>query len=480
MLGFLFKIYLGRQIPTETLGSYSIALGVAMVFVTALTSGLPLVISRSVAGNQVSKNHHNSNKLVTSGLIISTILALFFVLCIVLVKPLFSLIFTDTDGYLILLSLIPFIVFSGVYSPIKGYLWGQEKYFEVSLVEFVEQIIKIIICFIIFLIFDINKSLPAGLSISIACALSTVLGFYFYKKSGGKFSNPKGYSKTLIKESLPLTLVRFVGSLLMPIVSIILPLRLMAGGYSNEQALSLIGICMGMTMPLLTIPSTIIGSLSMALIPQLSILNKQHNNFALNNQIKSSLLFTIISSFFILPIFIAIGEPISQFLFNNSQAGIILSKYAWVIIPTGIMQISTSILNSLGHEVYTFITYAIGGLVLFLGILLLPPVIGIESMLLSMGLNAVLVSLLNFYKIKKLTNFSASLVLKLIILCLITFGLTILCKQLFNLLIFVLPTFFSIAVCCMVIAVLYFLMLFVFNIIDYSYINMFKKRLKKE
>lgn len=450
-----------------------------MVFVTALSSGIPLIISRNVASNIVDNNQKASNKLVTSGLLISLIISTIFCIFIIFAKPLFMLIFTDANSYSIILTLIPFILFSGIYAPFKGYLWGKENYFGVSIVEFLEQILKIIICIILFVFFDLNISLPAGLSISFACALSTFVGIYFYKKEKGKFANPKGYIKPLIKSSFPLTFARFSGSLLMPLISVILPLRLMAGGFSNEQALSLIGIAMGMTMPILTIPSTIIGSLSMALIPQLSVLQKSDNSTGLKNQISSSILFTIVCTFFIVPIFIGIGEPICEFLFGNTFAGTLLTKYAWIVVPTGLMQISTSMLNSIGKEVYTFVTYAIGGIVLFASIIFLTPLLGIEAFLIGIGINGFLVSVLNIIKIKKCTNINVLLFRKIFLLIFIVLTLSLLSYYIYNVLIFVFPMFISIALTCCITALSYFVLLFIFNIISFEYIETLKGSVKK-
>lgn len=480
MLGFVFKIYLSRQISTSVLGAYTVALSVSMVFVTILSSGLPLVISRNVAGNSVGGDNKKSHSYVSAGLVLTLILSLVICLVIGFGKNLFSVFFTDNSSYTILLTLIPFIVFSGIYAPFRGYLWGKERYFEVSVVEFIEQIIKIIICVILFSFSSINSILPAGLSISLACALSTFLGYIFYKKENGRFYRPQDAFVPLVKSTLPLTSVRFVGSLLTPLISIVLPLRLIAGGFSNEQALSCIGIAMGMTMPILNVPSTIVGSLSMALIPQLSMLQKYQNSSALKKQICSAILFSLIASACILPMFAGIGSPICNLLFNNAEAGRLLVKFAWIIVPTALMQISTSILNSLGKEVYTFFTYAIGGVVMIVGILVLPTLFGIDALLLSMGINAIIVSILNYIKIWKLTHISYGFIKKFISVFIISWALTYFCRFTLPLINYIFPSFISICLVCGLCLIFYFILLITFNVVTTSYFGEIKKKVFKQ
>jgi O-antigen/teichoic acid export membrane protein len=87
-------------------------------------------------------------------------------------------------GYQIILSLIPSIIFTALYSQIRGYLWGIENYFAVSIVEFVEQILRIVFC-MIFVSLKLFSSpvISVGVALSIACGLSTLYGYILYFKN---------------------------------------------------------------------------------------------------------------------------------------------------------------------------------------------------------------------------------------------------------------------------------------------------------
>lgn len=172
----------------------------------------------------------------------------------------------------------------------------------------------------------------------------------------------------------------------MPLIAIIIPLRLVAVGYTNEQALAAYGIAMGMTFPLLFLPSTIIGSLSMAIVPEISYNLESKNTIDVQNRIRSSIKFALFITACFLPAFIGLGEPIGEFLFNNTTSGYYLSYAAWIMIPLGINNIATSILNSLGLEAKGFINYIIGAGFLVFSIIFLPKYIGILALVWGMGL----------------------------------------------------------------------------------------------
>ena len=479
-LGFIFKIFLSRTISTELLGVYSIVTSVFMVFVTILNSGLPLAVSKSTTIN-FEKDSKKSNGSVSSALIISLIMCALILIVILLGKPLLESYFEDNNAYILLLLMLPAIIFTGVYTPFKGYLWGREKFFHVSLVEFIEQIIRIITYFVCFYLFSFSNDLfPAGISVSVACVLSTIVGIIIFHSLKGRLQSPKTCFKPILKSSAPITLVRLATSLMQPFMVFLLPLRLVQVGFTNEQALSQLGIAMGMTMPLLSIPSTIIGSLAMAIIPNLTSLNNEHDTLKLKKQISLSITFTLCCSFIVIPFFIALGEPVCLFLFDNITAGTYLKDACWLIIPMGVSQITTSILNSLNLEVKTFKYYLYSCVILFLSILILPKYVGIYALLYGMGLSTLLIAVLNIIKINKTIGASKTylgIILKLIIITIPTVFFT---KWIYNLSVLFFPRIVSLILCGGISVIAFTVLMAVFSIIDVQYFkSIYKVKIKE-
>lgn len=451
-----------------------------MVFVTVLNSGLPLAVSKSAIVNKDNpKKNHGS---ITSSLIIGLALCLIITLVIFLTKPLLSTYFESESAYVLLLLMIPAIVFTGVYTPFKGYLWGNEKFFYVSVVEFIEQIIRIVCYFICISLFTFSDSLfPAGISLSVACVLSTVVGIVFFYLSKGRLKSPKNCFKPIFNSATPITLVRLFTSLTQPFMAFLLPLRLVSAGFTNEQALSQLGIAMGMTLPLITIPSTLIGSLATAIVPNLTELNNKKDTLQLKKQIALAINFTLCCSFIVIPFFIALGEPTCLFLYDNITAGTYLKNACWLIVPMGLSQITTSILNSLNLETKTFKYYIYSCIVLILSIIILPKYVGIYALMFGMGLSMLLVAILNIIKINKTLNTNKTylgIIIKLIIITLPTLFLT---RWSYNLIVLLLPKFVSLIICGMVSVVTFTILMAMFNIIDVTHFkSIYKIKIKNK
>ena len=408
-MGFLLKIYLSRKLSTELLGSYQVAMSIFAVFMTLVSSGIPVVLSRNISYYHGKQNKKAIGSIVSSGLILTGIICFIVSLIVIFCPNLMNIVFTSTESTEMILILLPALIFSSIYEVLRGALWGEQQFFQISFTEFLEQITRIIIIILLFetTFLDISLTNKTALSLSIACIISSIHVAIIYFKRGGKLENPKYEFKKLLKTSTPITAVRTVSSIVSSIIAIIIPIRLMTYGYSSSEALSEFGIIMGMTFPLIMIPSTLISSLAVTIIPSIS---EQSNNIdrhepknrtLLKSKINFSIKTTIIFSSLLLPIYLSVGIPICKFIFGNEKAGLYLTSASIMMIPMGLSQITSSILNAIGLELKSLKNYSISSALLIISIILLPKYIGTYSLIIGYLLMSLSASIMNLCMLKK-------------------------------------------------------------------------------
>ena len=402
-LGFLLKIYLSRSLGSILLGSYQVAMSIFGVMMTFVSSGIPIVLSRNVSYYSVHGDKKSIGSIVSSGLIITGIICIVVSVVVALFPNLLSFIFTSNASVEMIYILLPALVFSSIYEVLRGALWGRQKFFIISVTEFIEQVLRIILLFVLFntTFLNISATNKTALSLSLACTVSAIIVTIIYFKTGGNLANPRYEFKNLLKTSSPITAVRTVSSVVSSIIAIIIPLRLQTYGLSPSEALSEFGIIMGMTFPLLMIPGTLISSLAVTMIPSIS---EQSNDVDNNNlkdksllrskinfSIKSSLLFSTI----LISSFIALGEPVCELIFGNEKAGTYLSYASIIMIPLGLSQISSSILNAIGLEMKSLKNYVVSSSILILCIIFLPKYFGTYALLLGYFLMSTISAVMN-------------------------------------------------------------------------------------
>lgn len=469
-LGFFFRIYLSRVLGAEALGLYQVSMSVFGVLLTVVSSGLPLVISKLSAGLDAKGQKKEEHSMVTTALIIGLISSIILCTVVFIFNKVFSLLFTDDRCMLILIIMLPAVIFSSVYSTFRGALWGHSNFFAVCVAELFEQVVRIIICVIIVAgaTTVMQSAMSAAASMTIACLLSAVFVVILYFVYGGRLKKPKNFTKTLLKSSIPITGVRIASSLIQPIIAIIVPLRLVAAGYTSAQALSIYGIAMGMTLPFIFIPSALTGSLSMALVPDLSSAVVKQETDHIKNRITSSIVFTIFVSIFFIPLYMGAGENIGIFFYDNATSGALLASAAWIMLPLGLTNISSSILNALGLEMKSLKNYVLGSILMLLSIWFLPKYIGVRAIIVGMGICMTLASILNIRMISKATKCKLNILKPMVKTLLCCIPVAALVSFLTGILNNFMPLFFNLAISCSVGAVFFVLLCTVFGLINIS------------
>ncbi len=407
LIGFVFRIFLSRLLGAEMLGVYQMALSIFMILLTIISSGLPLVISREVAKRPPHSAQIRS--LTAAGLLVGVITSLLLCAAVLLGHNLLGLIFTDQRCIGILFALLPALVASSVYSVLRAIWWGEKKFFLLGLTELIEQIARVVL-FVPLLgvaFYFADMAHVAAWSFTGACivsALVVVIIFWRCRHWERAPIRPQEFITPLLKAATPITGVRLFSSLTIPVVTVLLPLRLVAAGWQNAAAVAHLGIITGMTLPLLTIPSTVISSLATALVPELSKMINAQQWPAVRRQIRTVLRFTIFINFCFIPLYLALGAPIGTFLYADANSGIYLARSAWVMLPMSLSQITNTTLNAMNRENLTIRNYAIGTVLLLFIIWFMPGVIGADAVLLGMGLAMTVSTILNLCAIHKATN----------------------------------------------------------------------------
>ena len=241
------------------------------------------------------------------------------------------------------------------------------------------------------------------------------LTFVFGK---GKLKNPIRKLKPLIVSSSPITAMRTLTSLTGTIVALIIPARLVFYGTETSVAMAEFGKLSGMALPLLFIPSTVIGSIALVLVPEISQSYYEKDEKRLRLSVERSINACGVISVLIIPVFIVCGKEIGAFLYDSEQAGIYLSVSAVVMLPMSVSMITNSLLNSVNKERKTLVNYVIGALIMLFVIWFAPKYMGIYSLILAYFLSFTVTAVLNAFALKKVLNEKTDCLKTLLLGCL--------------------------------------------------------------
>jgi stage V sporulation protein B len=312
--------------------------------------------------------------------------------------------FTDPRAFSPFKILLIGLCFSAFYAVVRGYFWGNKEFLTPSLLELSEEGVMVV-CGVL-LLQNIPSAAVGAERAAWAVVLSYLFSFtasllcFFYR--GGRLRSPKKMLKPLFNATLPITSVRMSGSLVNSIVAVLLPWMLLKTGITEGEAIAQFGIVSGMVLPILFIPSTLIGSLALVLVPELSEDFYKKNQQRLQANIQRELRFAFLLSCILIPFYFSLGKPLGMLTFSNQTAGELIESSCFILLPMSLSMISTSILNSMGFEKKTFCFYFIGAGGMLLSILFLPPILGVSAYLVGMLFSFLLTALCNLLYLHKI------------------------------------------------------------------------------
>lgn len=402
-LGFLYRIILSRVLGSEGLGVYQVALSVFAVFITVSSSGLPITLSRTISKHRARGNKEGAHKATTAAMLLSLAFSVPITLLLFLLRAPFSKIFSDPRCADLFYILLFSLSFTSLYAIIRGSFWGNKRFFAYSLIELVEEIVMIAMGVFLLLCFssgipDTNKAAIAVL-ISYLCSFAIALIYFIIK--GGKLRSPKGEIKPMLKSSLPVTAMRTSSSLMNSFISVLFPMRLMAAGYSSSAALSEYGVVYGMVMPVLMIPSTLISSIALVLVPELSESYYKKQKAEVARLAERALNSTLLIAAMLIPFFIVCGEGVGIMLYSSAQSGQLLQNCALILLPMSITMISTSLLNSMNCERQTLVFFLIGSAAMLACVYFLPRYLGSGALCLGMACDFAITAVCSLVLLRK-------------------------------------------------------------------------------
>lgn len=403
-LSFFYRIALSRIIGAEGLGIYQICLTLFAVFLTASSSGVPITVSRLMAKSDAKGDLSGKHAAVSAGVISTLFITVPVVLIMFLGRGFFGFLLPSDGAMRIFLILLPSLILTSVYAVIRGAFWGNKQFLPYSVIELLEDAVMVV-CGIA-LVSGITEPLKGAERAAWAVVISYVFSFtvsvFWYLKKGGKFVNPKRQLKPLLSASAPITAMRTATSLLNSAVAVLLPALLVrTAGLTNSEAVALYGSAIGMAVPILFIPSALIGSIAVVVAPELSGNFYKNKSEAVRKDVEKSIKAAIFIATAIIPVLFVVGDEIGDFLYSDGMSGAIVQRCCIILFPMCIGMITTTILNSMNCEKRTLAYFGAGAAGMLICIVALTKFIGIYSYMVGLAVNFTLTCALNLAYLNK-------------------------------------------------------------------------------
>lgn len=430
-LGAVFRIPLANIIGEDGMAYYGTVYPIYTLLYTVATLGVPVAISKLTAEKIAHGDYYGAKRILTlTTAVFGAIGIVLFFVTFFFADQIISIFQGVDDAVIALRAISPALIFLSLSAILRGYFQGFQNMKPTMLSQIVEQVARV--CFGLFLalyFLEQGTDKAAGGATFGACAgafFSLLFLFFVYtvQSRSKKYKQKVKESYHSFEEEKPLTIVRnvfsialpaTVGSIVMPLMSIIdltiITNRLADIGFTNETIRALYGGYSGFVFPLVNMPIVVIGAIAVNIVPAIASAVKLKNKEEIQNNITLSFRMTTILSMPFTVGFLIFARQMLTLLFP-AQLDVIdsnttlLMVFALALMPIALIFTFTGILQGLTKQFVPVVTLLFGAVInIFLSILLAGmPSLNIKGAIIATVITYYIVSALDLYFILKVSK----------------------------------------------------------------------------
>ncbi len=415
-IGMFFRIWLAGAVGSEGMGLYTQIFSFYVLASAFASTGINSAVTRLVSEELANGNPGGVRKILTKCVIVTLFVALCSSLIIYFGADFISnRLIGDpraTDAIKTLTFSLPFM---GLSSCLKGYFIARKKSAPGGTAQIFEQLARIGIIMYIF-----SKKAASGIGeackwVILGDGLAEVCSFlYIYfafifdrrknlpKKVGA--SPPYSVLSRLRHIALPITLGRYLNSILRTAESLLVPKKLEESGLSGGDALSVYGVIKGMALPLIFFPASFLTALSTLLIPEMSEAAAREQAYKVKYTASRCVNITLITALPIAVIFFYAGKELGGIFYGDHESGEMIKLLSPIIPLMYLDSVCDGLLKGLDQQVYIFRNSTVDSAVRLLLIMFLLPRYGFIGFIGIMYLSNIYTCFLNLKRLIKISG----------------------------------------------------------------------------
>lgn len=426
LLGFVPRIVLPRMIGAEGVGLIQLVYPFMIVLLTVIVGGLPLAVAKLVAEAESRRDQAAVRRIVRSAMTLALSASLVAsAACLALAKWIATDVMTDPRVYTAFLIMIPVLPLAAVSSIWRGAFQGRMNMLPGAWSGITETLVRIVVSLLLAALL-----IPYGLEAAAAGAVAGIVvgelaGLIVLWRQLAADRRPKAAQqsapsdqpsaaaqvyRSLLSIAIPVTGSRLIGSLSYLLESILIVRSLAAAGLAAAVATAQYGLLQGMVVPLLLLPGVLTHSLAVSLVPSLSEAAARGDWQTIHKRLHQSMRLAIVSGAPFIVLMSLLADPICLLLYgDDSMAGMLrwMAPIAVFLYMQAPLQAALQALDRPGTALFNTFAGAAVKLALIVQ-LAAQPSLGMIGAVIAIGVNMVLVTLLHWFSVARLTGFRMS------------------------------------------------------------------------
>ncbi len=372
LLGFVYRVLLGRFAGPEGLGVYTLVMQVYAIAMSLCVVGLCVASTHMTANLQARGDFAGIRRMTRFAVCCFFLLLGLLSLPIVLMHDfLAGRVLGDARTANALWMVLICISLTGLENICKAIFHGARLVRYVAISEVGEQLLRIAIVWLLLKRYMNGDHGITAFLIVLGMTLSEIYSVLFLSGSyASKIGRVKrnvavkahNIRRDFLKIAVPSAFTALLANVFSSIAVVIFPMRLILAGYTRTEAVSALGLISGMVMPILLLPNAFVGALCTLLMPSISasLARNDHKDLTrkINKGIEAAGLLALPATAMLLPF----TPMLCGLLFGQTAPPMLAVTLAAEAVTSYYLVLTISILNGIGRQKQVLIFAGIGEL----------------------------------------------------------------------------------------------------------------------
>ena len=381
LIGVLFSIPL-NMISPQVATVFYIVYPTYTLLLTISSAGLPVAVSRMVAGFLAKNDRNNAWNTFRSAMVMLASIGGLFSLLMILTNSMLVHMVGVEEASAGFYAIAPCVLIVCVLSAFRGLMQGQQNMVPTAISQVIEQGGKVIISLPL-AYFGLKRSVMAGaggalLGITLSEVAALIYMYFSYRRKKTSFERlPQDPDRepvannTLLKRLVVISVPITVSACIVPfsqfIDSAMMIKRMLLAGLTADQAKAAYGIFTSIVIRLINIPTALALAISMSLVPAIAACKARDDRAAVRKETDTGMRYAFLIGFPCSVGMSVLAGEIVQFFYGNVSkfsagqiqlASELLTFSAMTVVLFTVVQATSSILQGLRKQripMYTMI-----------------------------------------------------------------------------------------------------------------------------
>lgn len=368
VLGAILKIPLTYIIHEEGMAVYNTAFSVYVMALSLATSGIPFAVTKVVAGEKAKRNDVRAKGAVMVSVAVLSVIGIAVSFVLFFGSEFFAYAMKEPSAVWAIRAIAPSVAFVAMGAAFKSAFQGESNMIPTATSQCIEALVKLVAgyFFALWVVEFGRERAAAGAAAGVTLGefiATAILAFWYLVLKCKTPAESQGTARELMDIAIPVWGLSVITSTISVVDTSLLRWGLVNSGLSENEARFLYGAYSGYAMTVLNLPSGLLATLGVSVVPIVSGAVAVGNMLRVRSVSRKGIVISFLCGSGAWAFLAVFGNRVLDLLFSNTASADMLRLAAPSVMFICVMQFTAAVLQAMGKMGSVFVSSVVVGVI---------------------------------------------------------------------------------------------------------------------